>query len=245
MPDVHALNKQSTGSRRNAGLLREIYSIAVAFNIAITAEHRPGHENVLPDFLSRPSLHRHSDVVIAWRLAYPDDAARLVSVSPMCTAWTSATGRRGPREHLRQASRCAPTPSAPTRPRGGLLSASPPFYGVDLSQPLTELDLCILMSVFATTHKVTTVSTFIAAVAQRRSSAASAPMPSYRVTACTIRRERASRSSMATRLFRRARPQCTLDDLGTFASSALSRHVRGRARLVRLSARFLRPSPHP
>jgi hypothetical protein len=39
------------------------------------------------------------------------------------------------------------------------------FYGVDLSQPLTELDLCILMSVYATTHKVTTVSTFIAAVA--------------------------------------------------------------------------------
>jgi hypothetical protein len=81
LPDVHALNKQSTGSRRNAGLLREIYSIAVAFNIGITAEHRPGHENVLPDFLSRPSLHRHPDVVEAWRLAHPDLAARLVSVS--------------------------------------------------------------------------------------------------------------------------------------------------------------------
>lgn len=39
------------------------------------------------------------------------------------------------------------------------------FYGVDLSQPLTEMDLCILMSVYATTHKVTTVSTFIAAAA--------------------------------------------------------------------------------
>jgi hypothetical protein len=39
------------------------------------------------------------------------------------------------------------------------------FYGVDLSLPLSELDLCILMSVYATTHKVTTVSTFLAAVA--------------------------------------------------------------------------------
>jgi hypothetical protein len=80
-PDVHALNRQSTGSRRNAGLLREIYSIAVAFNIAIAAEHRPGVDNVLADFLSRPSLHGHPDVVRAWRLAYPDEAARLVSVS--------------------------------------------------------------------------------------------------------------------------------------------------------------------
>ena len=39
------------------------------------------------------------------------------------------------------------------------------FYGVDLSRPLSELDLCILMSVYATTHKVTTVNTFLAAVA--------------------------------------------------------------------------------
>ena len=81
LPDVHALNRQSTGSRRNAGLLREVYAIAVAFNIAVSAEHRPGVDNVLADFLSRPSLHGDPDVVRAWRLAHPDDAARLVSVS--------------------------------------------------------------------------------------------------------------------------------------------------------------------
>ena len=48
-PDVHALNRQSTGSRRDAGLLREIYSIAVAFNIAISAQHRAGVDKVLTD----------------------------------------------------------------------------------------------------------------------------------------------------------------------------------------------------
>jgi hypothetical protein len=39
------------------------------------------------------------------------------------------------------------------------------FYGVDLSQPLSELNLCILMSVYATSHKVTTVKVFLSAVA--------------------------------------------------------------------------------
>ena len=38
-------------------------------------------------------------------------------------------------------------------------------YGVDLSKPLSELDLCILMSVYATAHKVTTLNTFLSAVA--------------------------------------------------------------------------------
>ena len=80
-PDVHALNRQTTGSRRNAGLLREIYTVAVSANIAVSAQHRPGVQNVLADFLSRPSLHRHPDIVRAWRIAHPDDAARLVSVS--------------------------------------------------------------------------------------------------------------------------------------------------------------------
>ena len=80
-PDVYALNRQSTGSRRNAGLLCEIYSIAVA----ISAKHRPGVENVLADFLSRPSLHGDPDIVCAWRLAHPDAAARLVYVSRVCS----------------------------------------------------------------------------------------------------------------------------------------------------------------
>ena len=123
LPDVHALNRQSTGSRRNAGLLREIYSIAVAFNIAISAEHRPGVDNVLADFLSRPSLHGHRDVVRAWRLAYPDDAARLVSVSHVFSRDFGGTRAR-PSRARSAASRCAPTRSAPTPRRRGHSSVS-------------------------------------------------------------------------------------------------------------------------
>ena len=39
------------------------------------------------------------------------------------------------------------------------------FYGVHLSKPLSELDLCILMSVYATAHKVTILKPFLSAVA--------------------------------------------------------------------------------
>ena len=39
-PDVHVLNRQRTRSRRLAGLLREIYTIAVEQNISIFAKHR-------------------------------------------------------------------------------------------------------------------------------------------------------------------------------------------------------------
>ena len=52
--DVHVLNRQATRSPRLAGLLREIYTIAVENNISLYARHRPGVDNVLADFLSRP-----------------------------------------------------------------------------------------------------------------------------------------------------------------------------------------------
>ena len=39
-------------------------------------------------------------------------------------------------------------------------------HGIDLSVPLSELDLCIIMSVYATTHKVSTIQHFLSAVAE-------------------------------------------------------------------------------
>lgn len=66
LTDVHILNRQATRSRRLAGLLREIYSISVDYNISITAKHRPGVDNILADFLSRPSYHHCSDIITAW-----------------------------------------------------------------------------------------------------------------------------------------------------------------------------------
>jgi hypothetical protein len=62
--DVAVLCAQRTRSRRLAPLLREIYSIAIEQNLDLWAQHRAGLDNVLADFLSRPTLHgrgqRHS-----------------------------------------------------------------------------------------------------------------------------------------------------------------------------------------
>jgi hypothetical protein len=79
--DVFVLNKQKTGSCRLAGLLRRIYQIASDDNISVFARHRPGVDNVLADFLSRPALHGSSDIAGSWREAHPDQSARLLSVS--------------------------------------------------------------------------------------------------------------------------------------------------------------------
>jgi hypothetical protein len=65
--DVHVLNRQATRARRLSGLLRAIFAIAVDRNLCLAARHRPGTENVLADFLSRPELHASEDTLAAWR----------------------------------------------------------------------------------------------------------------------------------------------------------------------------------
>ena len=55
--DVHIINRQSTSSTRLAILLRALYDVAINHNIRLTAVHRPGEQNILADFLSRPALH--------------------------------------------------------------------------------------------------------------------------------------------------------------------------------------------
>ena len=79
--DVHVLNRQATRSPRLAGLLREIYTITVENNISLYARHRPGVDNVLADFLSRPELHGSTDIVCAWAMAHPSMSSRLSVVS--------------------------------------------------------------------------------------------------------------------------------------------------------------------
>ena len=78
--DVHIINRQATRSTALAGLLRQLYSIACEHNISLRAEHRPGVDNTLADFLSRPDLHRH-DHVAQWIIAHPSSSARLSAVS--------------------------------------------------------------------------------------------------------------------------------------------------------------------
>lgn len=83
--DVHILNRQATRSARLAGLLREIYTISTTNNISIYARHRKGIDNVLADFLSRPSMHGHTDIVQRWRHLHPELADRLSHVSIVCS----------------------------------------------------------------------------------------------------------------------------------------------------------------
>ena len=79
--DVGVLNKQSTRSDRLAGLLREIYLVALQHNISIYARHRPGVDNVLADFLSRPAHYNAaSSPIEAWRIAHPDRTSALRDV---------------------------------------------------------------------------------------------------------------------------------------------------------------------
>ena len=81
LTDVHVLNKQATRSERLAGLLRGIYALSLEFNISIYARHRPGEQNVLADFLSRPEHHTRPDVVAAFHAAHPTLTHMLHSVS--------------------------------------------------------------------------------------------------------------------------------------------------------------------
>jgi hypothetical protein len=96
--DVHVLNRQATRSARLAGLLREIFTIAVDNNISIYARHRPGVDNVLADFLSRPEKHgpvphwlrpvphrggidaTADSILRTWQTAYPSPPFPLCSV---------------------------------------------------------------------------------------------------------------------------------------------------------------------
>ena len=78
--DVHIINRQATRSRALAGLLRQLYSLALQHNLSIRARHRPGVDNVLADFLSRPELHKHSHVA-QWSAAHPAAPTLLSSVS--------------------------------------------------------------------------------------------------------------------------------------------------------------------
>jgi hypothetical protein len=78
--DIHIINRQATRSKALSGLLRQLYSIALQYNIRMQAVHRRGVDNTLADFLSRPALHRH-DHVAQWRLMNPSHASLLSSVS--------------------------------------------------------------------------------------------------------------------------------------------------------------------
>jgi hypothetical protein len=64
--DVYIINRQSTRSARLSILLRALYDITIIHNIRLTAVHRPGDQNILADYLSRPALHLNQPL-LNWR----------------------------------------------------------------------------------------------------------------------------------------------------------------------------------
>lgn len=82
--DVHIINRQATRSKQLAPLLRQLYALALEHNLSIRAVHRPGVDNTLADFLSRPALHR-DDHVAGWRATHPSRSSELSSVSLVCS----------------------------------------------------------------------------------------------------------------------------------------------------------------
>ena len=117
--DVHIINRQATRSRVLAGLLRQLYSLALHYNLSIRAKHRPGVDNVLADFLSRPELHRDSQVA-QWAATYPAASASLSSVSLVSSrlyvrSSTALPATRSDSTHASRTSRVS-APSTPSAP---------------------------------------------------------------------------------------------------------------------------------
>lgn len=82
--DVAIINRQATRNSLLADLLRRLYTVSLAYNITVKAKHRPGVDNVLADFLSRPEFHQHHHVA-RWSSTHPLGSARLSSVSLVCS----------------------------------------------------------------------------------------------------------------------------------------------------------------
>ena len=117
--DVHIINRQATRSKALAGLLRQLYSVALRYNLSIRAQHRPGVDNVLADFLSRPELHRGNHVA-QWAVTHPADRDCLSSVSLVSSrlyvhSSTASPATRSDSTHVSRTSRVS-APSTPSVP---------------------------------------------------------------------------------------------------------------------------------
>jgi hypothetical protein len=56
--DVNIINRRATRSSDLAQLLRQLTEVSMRFNFSFRAVHRPGWDNTLPDWLSRPTKHQ-------------------------------------------------------------------------------------------------------------------------------------------------------------------------------------------
>ena len=61
--DVGMINRQSSRNKSVCLLVRALFDLAFRFHFSIRAQHIAGTSNVLADFLSRPSKHRHQPLL--------------------------------------------------------------------------------------------------------------------------------------------------------------------------------------
>ena len=129
--DVHIINRQATRSKALAGLLRQLYSIALRYNLSIrSAKHRPGVDNELADFLSRPERHRHIHVT-QWAVTHPADSACLSSVSLVSSGLYVHSSTASP-VTLSASAHTSPTSrdSASSTPSAPPCASTPPRHSV-------------------------------------------------------------------------------------------------------------------
>ena len=128
--DVHIINRQATRSKALAGLLRQLYGIALRYNLSIRAKHRPGVDNELADFLSRPVRHRHSHVT-QWAVTHPADSACLSSVSLVSSGHYMHSSTASP-VTLSASAHTSPTgrDSASSTPSAPACASTPPRHSV-------------------------------------------------------------------------------------------------------------------
>jgi hypothetical protein len=98
-------------------LLRQLYTLALQHNLSIRAVHRPGVDNTLADFLSRPALHR-DDPVAVWQATHPLRSLELSSVSLVVSEQFVNSSTLSP------ASLFASTHNAPTPPASAYIAHS-------------------------------------------------------------------------------------------------------------------------
>lgn len=126
--DVAIINRQATRSSRLSPLLRSLYDLSLRYNFSVRARHRPGVQNELADFLSRPLLHRNRHVT-QWAHTHPTRVRELSSVfhvhsqqfvnadsyssslSSKASPCGSTHGRRTPRPTRSSSSSAAPAAS--------------------------------------------------------------------------------------------------------------------------------------
>ena len=78
--DVHVINRQTTRSPALLALCRAIADLCLRLNCHVWASHRPGIDNVIADWLSRPALHAYD-----WTHTCPSHPHAMPYADCVCT----------------------------------------------------------------------------------------------------------------------------------------------------------------